>query len=214
MAWKDYYFLHGGPLVNFAKLAAYGLLCFLLFYQVRNDADRFAAAAGEIVGAMMLVLSVELGVIGSRILRDEVRNKTLVGLASLPFAMKHIVLMKVDGAKRSLLPALVWLGAGVALGLASIVANGGQEVWTWIGGTLACAYLGTQAWLFAHVAAYYSLRLKWGALPLSFGVCVIANIFGGMMCFGVFVAPIIALILVPSLRDSIHARLEQLASED
>jgi ABC-type transport system involved in cytochrome c biogenesis permease component len=214
MAWKDYYFLHGGPLVNFAKLAAYGLLCIFLFYNVRNDADPFASGAGAIVGVMVFALTVELGVIGSRILRDEVRNKTLVGLAGLPFAMKHIVLMKVDGAKRTLLPALVWLGFGAALGIASIVANGGHDVWGWIGGALAIAYVGTQAWLFAHVAAYYSLRLKWGALPLSFGVCVIANIFGGMMCFGVFVAPIIALILVPSLRDSIHARLEQLASED
>jgi hypothetical protein len=163
---------------------------------------------------MALALTIEMAVIGSRILRDEVRNKTLVGLAGLPFAMKHIVMMKVNGAKRTLLPVLVWLGIGAVLGFVAVTMNSGQDVWQWLGGALAFVYIGTQAWLFAHVAAYYSLRLKWGALPLSFAICVIGNFFGVLLCFGVFVAPIIALILVPSLRDSIHARLEQLASED
>lgn len=214
VAWKDFYFLHGGPLMNFAKLAAYGLLCLWLFYNARNDPNPFASGAGAILSIMVFLLTIELGFMGSRLLRDEVRNKTLVGLAGLPFAMKHIVLMKVDGAKRALLPVLVWLAVGAVIGLGSVVVSGGQDTWQWVGGALVFAYLGTQAWLFAHVAAYFSLRLKWGALPLSFGICVIGNIAGAMMCFGVFVAPIIALILVPSLRDSIHARLEQLASED
>ena len=214
VAWKDYYFLHGGPLAGYAKLLAYGLLCVWQFYLARNDTDPLASAAANIFGTMFFVLTIELGVIGSRMLRDEVRNKTLVGLAGLPFAMKHIVLMKVDGAKRALFPALFWLVIGAVLALVSIAANGGSDPWQWIGGALIFAYLGTQTWLFAHFAADFSLRLKWGALPLSFGVCALANLIGAGMCFGVFVAPIVALILVPGLRDTIHARLEQLASED
>ena len=214
IAWKDFHFLHGGRLVSYAKLLAYGLLCAWQFYNARHDTDVLSTAAVMIVATMAFVLIIELGVTGSRILRDEVRNKTLVGLAGLPFAMKHIVLMKIDGAKRALFPALFWFGAGGVLSGVALIASGGADGWAWAGGALVFAYLGTQAWLFAHVAAYGSLRLHWGALPLAFALCMFANIAGAMMCFGLFVAPIVALILVPSLRDSIHTRLEQLASED
>lgn len=214
IAWKDYHFLHGGPLVQHAKTIAYGLLC--AFVAWRNNTASFATAAGAVYLAMACVLALEMAITGSRILREEVRNQTLVALAGLPFAMKRVALMKLDGARRSLVPAAGWTAAGfLAFIIASIfVSDAGIGAFSLIAGGLGLAYILVQALLLAHVAAWFSLRMKFGALPVSVAACVAGNIVGGSMCFGIVVAPIVALILVPSLREAIYARLEAMAGED
>ena len=214
IAWKDFHFIHGGELAILGKFLAYALLCGWQIYEAIPDPEPFGTAARGILGWVSFAMMVELGMAGSRIFREEVRNKTLVGLAALPFAMKHIGLMKIDGAKRTLLPAKCALLLGAIAMFADLATGFGNRAFPWIGMLLLFAYLWTQTWLFAHLAAYTSLRLRWGALPVSFAICFIGNILGLTMCFGIFVAPIVALILVPTLRESIYLRLEELAGED
>jgi hypothetical protein len=79
---------------------------------------------------------------------------------------------------------------------------------------LTFAYFASQVWLLSHLAAHFSLKLKWGALPLSIAIVFLANILGAMFCIGVFVMPIVALTYVAQLRATIYQRLEQLAAED
>ena len=156
----------------------------------RHQSNPTAAAAVAILGTMAFVLIVEMAVIGSRILRDEVRNKTLVGLAALPFAMKHIVLMKMDGAKRApSCPRSLWpRRRRLALGAVSDRPwNGAQDAWPWLGRWRSSSPISArQAWLISHVAAYFSLRLKWGALPLSFAICVLGKHFLAASCASAF----------------------------
>ena len=214
-AWKDFHFIHGGRLTMLAKFLAYALLCGWEIIQAWPAADLFGSAARGILGWALLGLTIELALAGSRMLREEVRHKTLVGLAALPFAMRHIALMKIDGVRRSLLPVKCAFAIGGIAMIADLIFNFRGWSFEWIVMLYVCGYLWTQIWFFAHVAAYFSLRLRWGALPVSFGLCLIGNLGGFSMCFlGVFLSPVVTLLLVPTIRQSIYLRLEELAGED
>jgi ABC-type transport system involved in multi-copper enzyme maturation permease subunit len=218
VAWKDFHFLHGGWIMALARWIGYGAISITIGFGNASGAEGLTGAGSSIMWTMFAALSIELCLIGSRILRTELRDKTLVGLAGLPLSMQHVMMMKLDGARRSLTPAFVWMCVGFALMV-------GNALWEGLGksnvghfnifGTLIIiAYLASQVWLMAHLAAHFSLRFNWGALPISFGIVFIANIVGIMFCIGFFVMPIVALTYVTQLRSSMYLRLEQLAAEE
>ena len=167
---------------------------------------------------MFAALSIELCLIGSRILRSELRDKTLVGLAGLPLSMQHIMMMKLNGARRALLPAFTWMCVGFAVMFGNAMWEGighsQPSHFNILGMLIGLGYLASQVWLLAHLAAHFSLKFKWGALPISIAVIFLSNLVGIMFCIGFFVMPIVALTYVTQLRASIYQRLEQLASED
>lgn len=217
LAWKDYHFLHGGRLVARAKWIAYAILCGVLVCVEFGTKGFLNEAGTTIFWLMSCFLALEVMLIGGRIIRTELREQTLTGLASLPLAMQHIMLMKLDGARRSLTPAFTWMCVGAGLLFADAVARSfaaGRTGHVWIPSLLGWAYFASQMWLLAHLAAYFSLKLKWGALPVSFAILFAANLVGLMFCIGIFVMPIVALTYVPQLRTTICQRLEQLAGED
>ena len=148
----------------------------------------------------------------------EVREKTLVGLAGLPLSMQHILMMKMDGARRSLAPSFVWMCLGFALMIGNAlwqgIGNGNVSHFDMFGTLIGFAYVASQVWLLAHLAAHFSLKFSWGALPISLGIVFMANLIGIMFCIGFFVMPIVALTYVTQLRASIYLRLEQLAAEE
>jgi len=217
LAWKDYHFLHGGRLLAKVKWIGYAILCAVLV-SVQFGARGFLNEAGSTVfWIMSCVLALEVMLIGGRIIRTELREQTLTGLAGLPLAMQHVMLMKLDGARRSLTPAFTFMCIGLGLLFADAVARsltGGQPGNAWIPTLLGWGYFASQMWLLAHLAAYFSLKLKWGALPVSFAILFAANLVGLMFCIGLFVMPIVALTYVPQLRTTIYQRLELLAGED
>ncbi len=215
IAWKDFEFLHGGRLLMTAKTVGYGLIALIVILTKLRSPDPFGSAAATFSAIMGFVLAIEAGLVASRMLREEVRNKTLVGLASLPFAMKHAVLMKLDGARRALLPAFGWTATGLlAWGLSVVFGYNQTEPVNIIVAVFGIAYGAVQIWLFAHVVGYLSLRMKFGALPFGLGLCLLGNVLGGILCFGFIITPIVALIAVPALRESIYLRLETMAGED
>jgi ABC-type transport system involved in multi-copper enzyme maturation permease subunit len=217
-AWKDFHFLHGGRPVLWIKWIGYGLLtAWVAWPSLRRGAP--LAETGLAIGWWMtLALAVELGLIGSRLLRTELREKTLPSLASLPLSMKHIVLMKLDGARRTLAPVFAWLclGFGLMLGSALTAALQQSDLGSFnvFGHLILFGYVASQLWLLAHLAAHFSLRFSWGALPLGLAVVLLANIVGLAFCIGAFVLPVVALTYVTQLRAGIYQRLEQLAAED
>ncbi len=214
LAWKDYHFLHGGRLLAAAKWVGYGLFVLWAGAAAWSGKDALASAANAGFWTASVLLALELALMGSRIVRTELREQTLTSLAGLPLAMQHVMLMKIDGARRALAPGFVWMciGAGTML-LGSISPTAPTNAAT-IGAFLGWGYFASQAWLLAHLAAYFSLRLKWGALSVSLAVLFAANLVGLMFCIGIFVMPILALTYVPQLRTTIYRRLEQLAAED
>lgn len=218
LAWKDFHFLHGGWIMLLVRWVGYGAISLAVGLFNAGGNKGLTDAGSAIVWAMFAALSIELCLIGSRILRTEIRDKTLVGLAGLPFSMQHILMMKLDGARRSLVPAFVWMciGFAVMIGNALWEGLGNNNVghFNIFGMLIGLAYLASQVWLLAHLAAHFSLKFSWGGLPISIGIVFMANIIGIMFCIGFFVMPIVALTYVTQLRASAYQRLEQLASEE
>jgi len=217
-AWKDYHFIHGGRLVMWGKWVGYGLVAVWAAAVVSRGGGKLPEIGAAIGWWMTAGLAVELGLIGGRILRTELREKTLTGLAALPLSMHHIVLMKLDGARRALVPVFSWMCLGFLLMLASALTSAFMKSdlgnFTVFGQLILFGYVASQLWLLAHLAAHFSLRFQWGALPLSVAVVLLANIIGVAFCIGAFVLPIVALTYVTQLRAGIYQRLEQLAAED
>lgn len=214
-AWKDFHFLYGGWIAHWAKWIVYSGLGVLIL------ANGLLGAKGSLIGASQSVfwlmtgfLCLEICLIGGRILRSELREGTLDGLATLPLSMNHVALMKLNGARRSLGPAITWvIIAAVAVVLSTVVSgqNTGNGFLLFI--TLFMfGYVTSQAWLLAHLAAYFSLRLSWGALPISIAIVLLANIVGMFFCLGFFVLPIVAFTYVSHLRHTIYQRLEEMAA--
>jgi hypothetical protein len=218
VAWKDFHFLHGGWPMQLIRWFGYGAICVFVCAKHLGNAAMLADGAQQIGYLMFIALCVELCLIGSRILRVELRDKTLVGLAGLPLSMQHIMMMKLDGARRALLPSFAWMCAGFALMIVSALWSGFDnsrvDTGNFFGMAIALAYFGSQAWLLAHLAAHFSLKFQWGALPLSIAAVFVANLVGAMFCIGFFVMPIVALTYVTQLRASMFQRLEELAAED
>lgn len=217
-AWKDYHFLYGGTLMALAKWVLYSVTCCVVAYNGMAAGKTVSEVGTSVIWIASLGLGVELCLIGSRVLRVEIRDKTLVGLAGLPLSMRHIMMMKLSGARRSLVPAFCWFCFGIVVSLSGMfyvgVAKNDVSQLTVLPSLLGIAYLASQIWLLAHLAAHFSLKLKWGALPLSLAVIFIANLIGAMFCIGFFVMPIVALTYVTQLRSTIYQKLEQMAGED
>jgi ABC-type transport system involved in multi-copper enzyme maturation permease subunit len=219
LAWKDFHFLHGGKLVYAAKAALYAVLGALLGGSVLGGGGDIESAGSAVAWMALVGLAIELCLIGSRIVRDEIHDQTLAGLATLPFTMQHIMLMKLRGASLTLRPALFAFCAGVAM-LAAGAMISPEGHWdaraplVIIGHFVGMGYFAAQAWLAAHVAAHFSLKLKWGALPAALGVVLLANIVGAAFCIGLILMPIVALTYVPHLRAAIYERLEAIAAQE
>ncbi|HET6409193.1 MAG TPA: hypothetical protein VFG14_14995, partial [Chthoniobacteraceae bacterium] len=218
LAWKDFHFMHGGWPMLLIRWIGYGGVSILLGISAGSGPKGLTASGTAIAWAMFAAICIELCLIGSRILRTEVRDKTLAGLAGLPLSMYHVIMMKIDGARRALAPAFVWMCLGFALMIGNALWEGlgrsDMSHFDIFGTFIAMGYLGSQAWLLSHLAAHFSLKFKWGALPISIAVVFLANLIGVLFCIGFFVMPIVALTYVTQLRASIYQRLEQIASED
>lgn len=217
VAWKDYHFLHGGSVMMWVRWIGYGAIS-VLIGAYNAGPNGLTESGGAIVWAMFAALSIELCLIGSRILRSELRDKTLVGLAGLPLSMQHIIMMKLDGARRALTPSFVWMCVGFAVMFGSALWQGlgrnDPNQFSILGMVIGLGYLASQVWLLAHLAAHFSLKFNWGALPISIAIIFMSNIIGFLFCIGFFVMPIVALTYVTQLRASIYQRLEQLAAEE
>jgi ABC-type transport system involved in multi-copper enzyme maturation permease subunit len=226
IAWKEFQFITGGWRVLWIKFAGYGLLTLVIFYTAaRYYNDTFDHAAIVVITVMGALVVIEASLYVSRIFHDEWRERTLPLLMMLPIPPSRIVAAKVAGCLPALAPALFWLLAGCIL-----LPEGPRELlnavilpsrWFWLLIIL----------LFLTLTAFFSVVVKWGALPLALAVMLTGAVFGGC-CFspvmvivgaaqgaaggleGAFlcVDTVLAL-LIAGLQFDIHRRLEIVASQ-
>jgi hypothetical protein len=188
LAWKEFHFVAGGMPVQITKFVAYGVMTMIVFWAAERYYNYPFAFAGRFVAdAMLVVIVIESGLYASVILHDEWRDRTLPLLTMLPIRTPTIVNAKIAGCAPALLPALFWLLAGCL-----IWPEGLEQV-------LKCLILPSR-WFFALVwllfltlTLFFSLVVRWGALPLALAVMA-----GGGFVASCCGAPIIALLHVVS----------------
>jgi hypothetical protein len=223
--WKEFHFTTGGWLVMWLKLVVYGLVVLGIFWAAeRYYTYTLSDAAFAAIAVMLVVILIESSLYVSRIFHDEWRERTLPLLMMLPIATPRLVYSKVAGCLPALLPAIGWLIVGCV-----ILPNGAEEVaktlimpsrWFW----------GLIGVLLLTLTAFFSLVVRWGALPLALAVMLTGATFGGccfspvapiLMSFGgnnegiegaFFCIDSVIVLLILGLQFDVHRRLEIVAS--
>jgi len=219
VVWKDFHFAAGGVMVLLFKFLAYPAVIWLvtyLLYPRRLDLQRL----GQIGMTVALVgLVIEASIFASRMFHTEVKWRTLPALMMLPNSTAYIAYSKVVGCLIGLAPAIVYF-------LIAAELSGGEfdqsvqrlfdEAWFW--------FMFLQFFLFLHLTAFLSLTIKWGAMPLSFGIvyitatcCIPTLTMTGVMRGGgegVFAFLSFAeLVLIAALHPLIGYRMQEMAAK-
>jgi ABC-type transport system involved in cytochrome c biogenesis permease component len=167
LTWKDFYFVAGGKRMVIARFVLYfaiigGITWFVSWNNSRLDEFSLKLLGDTAMITMLCTAAVELGLIASRVFRDEVKSQTLPLLMMLPKSPARIAWSKAASAVPALTPTLCYFFLGALLD-ADAFATGFRDVVTsWHGWYTIVVFV-----LFLHLAAYLSLVVKWGALPLA-----------------------------------------------
>jgi ABC-type transport system involved in multi-copper enzyme maturation permease subunit len=172
LIWKDFNFIGGGLGMLLVKLLVYGGLIFGLiglgvYYspypiQTREVIETIGSA---FLLAMPLAAAIESALFASRIFRDEAQWKTLSSILMLPGTIPQIIYPKVAGCLLALTPAGLYFCLGAFLNpqvLTEFLRDSLDQPMFW------CFLI--SYFVFLHLAAFLSLVIKWGALPLAFGI--------------------------------------------
>ena len=226
LAWKEFHFAAGGIPVQVVKFLLYGLTFAVVFLAAERYFDFPFADAGMFVAMfMLLMLVVESGLYAAVIFHDEWRGRTLPLLAMLPLRPSTVIYSKIAGCLPALLPAMFWLLAGCV-----IWPDGFREIFQ-------CLYLPSRwlyglIWLlFLTLTAFFSLVVRWGALPLAISVMAfgasVASCCGSPLLavisisnsgeygaeLGFLLVDIVVAVLVGLLQSDIRRRLEIASSQ-
>ena len=122
--------------------------------------------------SMFVAAVVELGLVSSRVFRDEVQAHTLPLLMMLPKSTAEIAWSKAASVLPTLIPAVVYFLLGALLNIEELGRGLEHMVFTW-------GFAVSVVWFvfFLHLAAYLSLVIKWGALPLAIFFVYIFQMF-------------------------------------
>ena len=181
LLWKELYGSFGGPSAILVRTLAYlvavvavGLIT--LEPPVRRlDRESFH---NSVIGLTLILLAAESSVYASLILRAEVESRTLPSLALLPVSIARIACIKVAAAALQLAP----VAAALALAAATHPDGPVAAVGVWLPSATGWMIL-VQFLIFLHATAYFSLVVKWGALPLAFVTVFASSYLFGLCCF-------------------------------
>ena len=184
LAWKEFHFVAGGMAVQIVKFVAYGVLTATIFWAAERYYNYPFARAGEFVAdAMLAAIAIESGLYASVLFHDEWRDRTLPLLAMLPLRTSSVLYAKIAGCAPALIPALFWLVAGCL-----IWPDGLEQI-------LKCLFFPSRwffilVWLlYLTLTIFFSLVVRWGALPLALAVMA-----GGALCAAMCGSPVLAII--------------------
>ncbi len=227
LMWKDYHFVAGGRpgLVLRLLILAGPVLVAGIAVAVRDDlTPSVLGATLAITGCALFALDAALQ--AGRVFRDEIREKTLSQLWTLPLEMKEIVSAKTRGCLAACAPGLVAAFLG---GILLLATTSYREMSAAPFGFIlfAAAFMilhgAAQLILLVHLTACLSLEVRWGALPLALAITMFAQPLAqmifmviplvGLLGIVVFAIPIVPIVATVILRKRIQRRLPLLAAE-
>jgi hypothetical protein len=226
LTWKDFNFVAGGTRVLIGKIILFFLIIAGLFWLFTSDVvrpDHLRVLGGTAMCSMIAAAVIELGLIASRILREEVKAHTLPLLMMLPKTTARIAYDKAVCVVPALIPAVIYFSLGAFLDLRDFEEACKDLFKSWFAWYCVVWFV-----IFLLVAAYASLVVKWGAFPLAIFLVFV----GQMVLFPIFTALswfvlgnpnpneealmscllVISLILIPVLSRLILLRLRMLAA--
>lgn len=210
--WKEEQFLLGGPAGRRRRTVAYAALLCLLGLLTFDPRGGWLLAWGQLgIWTFLAIGLVEAGIAASHLYRDELRERTLFGLALLPLPPRTWALAKAHGAisalrapRDLLLASLLLVALGRPVFLPGLVFGAGLF-----------AMVGV---LVVYLTLYLSLRLPRGAFIAASGivlppVALVAYTNSLLLFCGAFyIVPIAVVAAVSSLQVAIGRRVRELAT--
>jgi len=183
LTWKDFHFVGGGKIMLLLKVLLYVSILATMVYSTRQWNTRMSRKDfGQMCMSIgIFALVIEAAVQASRVFYTETKWKTLSSIVLLPKSIGQIAYPKVAGAAIALIPATALLMLGIISAPESFgdfIEDVATEPGFW--------YFVSQVVLGIHLAAVFSLYLKWGALPIA-----VASVWGCNMLLIFFLATIV-----------------------
>jgi hypothetical protein len=224
ICWRDFYYLHGGARVAFLKSAAYlaGAIWLAVEFGPPSGGRRqeyyVTAYFAMLLGFSSAVVIFESLFATSRIYRLERKERTLSSLMILPSYYDALLKSKRRAVLLSLLPGLSIMAVSAMFLFGPFMAElrPGYVIWFAQG----AGYLVAQLYFNHYLVAWFSLRMKWGGLPLALAISWLGNslaAFVAALMFqfaAVFVLIIATVVATVAMRNAFRQRLEAAATEE
>ncbi len=178
-AWKELFFTLGGWQQLVLKAAGYATLMFIIYMfwlVLERGPNRMRYAQEVCVVCLSLAMAVEGAVLASRVFSEEIRHQTWSTLYLTPLPMGELIVVKWAAVLIGLLPVTFF-------DFVAIVTST-EGIRDFIDILDDAMFWGIVAMFFAcaHLAAVFSLYVRWGAVPL--GGAVVWLSFAMMMVIG------------------------------
>jgi len=177
LLWKDFFYAAGGWQRMVVKIVLYGamIVAIAIFIEVTDPLPSIFLSAQTVgntaIWVSLVMLFAELCFYCSRIFRDEIRNRTLSSLVTLPISIPAIVYSKWAGCLLATITALGYFVAGVILypdDFADFVQDATEEPWFF--------YTVMQFVVGYHLCTLLSMFIKYGAVALAIALVFVSNI--------------------------------------
>ena len=223
IAWKEFHFLIGGwPLLALKSAGYVSLVTFLWWYWhgttgYWNRSPQHDPAIQSSIMFVSLLLALEAAVLSSRVFSDEVRGQTLGLWTLMPESLGILAYRKVVTSFVGLIPV-----GGMLFLLLFFTQTGRWGLGDAIGEPMFWAVCSLFV-VIVHFSAFYSLYVRWGAIPLAIATVVVPFALFLMMMeagrfrpdedgMGVFIC-LISMTACGALHPLIGARLRELAAQ-
>ncbi len=227
IVWKDYQLLGGGFVFLFLKTLLY--LTFMIGMAILTYSgwnSIYEQIGYSLFGWSMCLIFLELGIMATRLYRQELSNKTWSILMLIPRRESEIIYSKLIGGLTALLPLLFCFVLGIGfLGEEFFVLL--DNLLREFEAVLALSYFMLQAILAIHCSVYLAVTQKWAIWPIAlfssgFVVFIVNMMIISCLAFGTgpseigalaFIGCFVSMILLIPLHLQIGKRLIERAGE-
>ena len=220
IAWKDQHFIHGGSRTAAIKgIIYFSLAVWITASMAGNRWNATELTIWTIFTLSTLVALFETAIAGSRVFRAEVRAQTLGDLYILPQEINALLRSKRRAVLNSLIPVGIIVASSLVCGLPSLLKGAFDSTESFLVFFQVIFLLPLEFIFHYRLAAWFSLRLKWGGFPAA----MVTSFFGHLVAIPILAASVQVVFGIPlimaigginaALRASIRRMLTERAAD-